>query len=258
MKRNLRKIICLLACCGLIFTCWTPTFAAVETAGIGFMADEDDDWADDDYTLEVHDPYESMNQKVFKFNHKLYTYVFAPISKGYDFLIPKKIQGGFSNIFTNLRMPVRFFNNIFQKKFKRAFKEFGRFLINSSAGIGGLFNPAEAAFNLKTYDEDFGQTLGHYGVNEGPYIVWPIIGPSNRRDTIGTIIDTAFNPLFWFATLDVVLEDGVVRGISVGKRVNNYSYNIRNNYDSLVDSAIDPYIALQHAYINNRSKKIKE
>jgi len=190
MKKNLKIFTCLLICCGLLLAAWIPIAAAVESAGIGFMADADEaeDW-DDVQTLEVHDPYESMNLKVFRFNHKLYKYVFAPLSKGYDFIIPKRIQGGFNNFFTNLRMPVRFFNNLFQKKYKRAGKEFGRFFVNSTAGIGGLFNPAEAAFDLKTYDEDFGQTLGHYGVSEGPYIVWPIIGPSNRRDTIGTIID---------------------------------------------------------------------
>lgn len=155
-------------------------------------------------------------------------------------------------------MPVRLFNNLFQGKFKGAATEFGRFMINSTAGIGGLLDPAKHALGLKSFDEDFGQTLAHHGISEGPFIMWPIIGPSNRRDTIGTIVDTAFNPLFWFSQLDIVLEDGTLRGIGIGKRVNNYTYNIRDNYDSLIKSAIDPYIALQNAYINNRAKRIKE
>ena len=256
MNTILRTILCFFVCCGLIFSAWTPSFAQTDPTGIGFMSD-DDDW-DDTGTVEVHDPWQNWNQKVFKFNHKVYTYVFKPFSKGYDFLIPKKVQAGINNVFTNVRMPVRFFNNVFQGKFKRAGKEVGRFVINSSAGIGGLFNPAEAAFGLETYNEDFGQTLAHHGWSDGPYIVWPLIGPSNRRDTVGTLIDTAFSPLFWFGVLDVVVEEDPLFAINTVQRINNYSYNIRDDYDSLVDSAIDPYIALQHAYVNNRNKNIKE
>jgi phospholipid-binding lipoprotein MlaA len=260
MLKKLKKGLYLLAC--ILFLClfWPPSlFAQDTTTGIGFMADKDADWEEEDeYTLEVRDPYEHWNRKVFNFNHKLYKYVFTPLSQGYDFLVPQKLQSGFNNVFTNLRMPVRFFNNIFQGKFKGASTELGRFMINTTAGIGGLFNPADYAMKIKMYDEDFGQTLAHHGFSEGAFIMWPIIGPSNRRDTIGTILDTAFDPLFWFGILDVVLDDDILFGISAGKRVNNYTYYIRDNYDSLIDGAIDPYIALQNAYINNRNKKIKE
>jgi phospholipid-binding lipoprotein MlaA len=257
MKKSFKMILCLLVTCGFLLSFLTPPCSAVDTSGIGFIS-EDDDWDDEVSTPQVHDPYEKMNRKMFNFNHKLYKKVFVPISKGYDFIFPKKIQKGINNLFTNIRMPVRLCNNLFQGKFKNAGKEFGRFLVNTTAGIGGLFNPAEAAFDWKVYDEDFGQTLGHYDVGEGPYFVWPIIGPSNARDTVGTILDTAFNPLFWFSALDVVMDIDVVRTLEMEQRINNYSYNIRENYDSLTDNAIDPYIALQHAYVNNRSKKINE
>ena len=260
MVKNLKVNAWLLMCALLVSVLWSPAlFAQDSTTGIGFMADKDTDWAEDEeYTLEVKDPYEKWNRKVFNFNHKVYKYVFTPFSKGYDFIVPKKLQGGFNNVFTNLGMPARFFNNAFQGKFKRASTEFTRFMINTTAGIGGLFNPGEYVLKASIYDEDFGQTLAHHGFSEGSFFMWPIVGPSNRRDTIGTIIDMAFDPLFWFGTLDVVLDEGALFGISTGKRVNNYTYNIRDNYDNLMESAIDPYIALQHAYINNRNKNIKE
>lgn len=260
MVKNLRLGVRLSVFILLFNVLWSPALLAQDAnTGIGFMADKDTDWEnDDEYTLEVRDPYENWNRKVFNLNHKIYKYVFTPFSKGYDFIVPKRLQGGFNNVFTNLGMPARFFNNIFQGKFQRASTEFARFMINTTAGIGGLFNPAEYALKTGTYDEDFGQTLAHHGFSEGSFFMWPIIGPSNRRDTIGTIIDMAFDPLFWFGTLDVVLDGDVLFGISTGKRVNNYTYNIRDNYDSLIEGAIDPYIALQHAYINNRNKNIKE
>ena len=260
MEKNRKRSARLLGCALLLNVLWSPAlFAQDTTTGIGFMADKGTSWEDDDEsTAEISDPYENWNRKVFNFNHKVYKYVFTPLSKGYDFIVPKKLQGGFNNVFVNLRMPARFFNNIFQGKFKRASTEFARFMINTTAGIGGLFNPAEYALKAGIYDEDFGQTLAHHGCSEGSFFMWPIVGPSNRRDTIGTIIDMAFDPLFWFGTLDVVLDSDVLFGISTGKRINNYTYNIRDNYDSLMESAIDPYIALQHAYVNNRNKNIKE
>jgi phospholipid-binding lipoprotein MlaA len=260
MLHNFKKTACSLGCILYLCIFWTPSLFAQDTAaGIGFMADEDADWDDDgdEYTLKVNDPYENWNRKVFNLNHGLYMHAFKPLSKGYDFIVPQRLQSGFSNVFTNIRMPVRFFNSLFQGKYKGAATEFASFMVNTTAGIGGFLNPAKA-MHLKSYNEDFGQTLAHHGMNEGPFIIWPLIGPSNGRDTIGTLIDNAFNPLFWFGTLDVAIESDVLRGVRTVKRVNNYSYSIRDNYDALMDGAIDPYIALQNAYINNRNKNIKE
>lgn len=217
----------------------------------------EDDWDEEDETLIINDPHEGFNRKMFKFNNWAYTRVFEPLSKGYDFLIPKKVQTHINKLFDNARFPVRFFNNLFQKKVKGATTELGRFVINSSVGIGGLFDPAKAAFKLEPYKEDFGQTLGFYNVNEGSYFVWPIFGPSTRRDTIGWIGDTALNPFTWFSIYDLDPED-VLFGVRVVKRVNNFSYNVRDSYNSIVDRAIDPYTALQHAYVQNRRKKIED
>jgi phospholipid-binding lipoprotein MlaA len=229
-------------------------------SNLSYEADDDftvdDEW--DEYEdVAFNDPFENYNRKMFRFNDKVYRHVFSPLAKGFDFMFPKKIQGSFNNVVRFTMTPKRFFNNLLQKKFKSSFIEFERLLINASVGIGGLFDPADRVFHLEQQNEDFGQTLGFYGVKPGPYIIWPIIGPSTRRDTIGTGGDNVFSVFFWFSIYDVQPEDAF-RAFSATKRVNNYTYNVRSNYERITESAIDPYIALQHAYIKNREKMIKE
>jgi len=230
-------------------------------SGTGFQGEGefklDDEWDIDSEPFLVYDPYEKYNRFMFNANDKLYRHVFVPLSKGYDFLVPKKIQGSANNFIRFASTPKRFFNNLFQKKPKSALVEFGRFMINATAGIGGLFDPAERVFGLQERPEDFGQTLGYYGMGPGPYIIWPVIGPSTSREVIGLGVDYAFSPFTWFSIYDVEPEDGF-RAISVVKRVNNYSYSVRDSYGRVVKSAIDPYIALQNAFIQNRNKQISE
>lgn len=208
-------------------------------------------------SVEVSDPIESYNRFMFKFNDAVYNVIFNPVSDIYSFLLPEVVQGSVDNFFSNIGMPVRFFNNIFQTKFEKASTEVGRFLINSTVGLGGLFDPAKSKFNLKTFSEDFGQTLGHYGMDTGPYIVLPILGPSNVRDTIGYIADVPMDPLFWLGVSDTDPEE-VYTWLPVLEYVNNYSYNLRDHYEGIVEGAIEPYVALRNAYIQNRRKKVKE
>lgn len=228
---------------------------------IPFDNSGDDFGVDDDWDVYeefiVKDPYEKYNRKMFNFNDKVYRRVFAPLSKGYDFLIPQKVQGSFNNFIRFVTTPKRFFNNLFQKKFKSSFIEFERLLINATIGIGGLFDPATRFFGLNQQTEDFGQTLGFYGVGAGSYIIWPIVGPSTSRDAFGLGVDTVFNVFQWLSFYDVDPENAFT-AIRTVKRVNNYSYNVRGNYERITDIAIDPYIALQHAYIKNRERNIKK
>ncbi len=231
-------------------------------SGITFDSEDsdfrlDEEWDVNEESFIINDPFEKYNRFMFKINDKIYKNVFIPLSKGYDFLVPRKVQGSINNFAQFVGTPKRFFNNLFQKKPKSAFIELERLLINSTLGIGGLFNPAESLFNLEQQSEDFGQTLGVYDVDAGPYIVWPIIGPSTRREVIGLVGDYALNPFTWLFIYEVYPED-VFRGVSVAKRVNNYSYNVRDAYGRITESAIDPYIALQHAFIENRNKQISQ
>ena len=124
----------------------------------------DDEWdAYDDSPL-INDPFEGYNRFIFNVNDKIYKFIFNPIANVYDFLVPKKVQGSVNNFVQATGTPKRFFNNLFQGKPKGALTEFGRLLINATLGIGGLFDPADRVFGLKQQGEDFGQTLGHYGV----------------------------------------------------------------------------------------------
>jgi len=219
--------------------------------------DWDDDWGIEEEPVLVNDPYEKYNRFMFGVNNKVYKHALVPLSKGYDFLVPKKVQGSINNFVQFASTPKRFFNNLFQKKPKSAVTEFGRLLINASVGIGGLFDPADRVFGLKQQSEDFGQTLAHYGVDSGPYLILPVLGPSTGRDTFGMGVDRAFSPFMWLSQFDVDPETAftIIRGV---KRVNRYSYSARGRYKKIIDTAIEPYTALQSAYIQNRNKHIEE
>jgi len=217
----------------------------------------DEEWDAYDEELVIKDPFEGYNRFMFGVNNNIYKFVLNPLSKVYDFLVPKKIQGSVNNFVRAISTPKRFFNCIFQGKPKGAATELGRLLINSTLGIGGLFDPADRVFNLKQQDEDFAQTLGHYGMGAGTYLIWPVIGPSTTRESFGLVVDSALNPLLWLGIYDVSPEDGF-NAITLTKRVNSYSHTTRDAYERLTENALDPYIALQYAFVQNRNKKVKE
>ncbi len=218
--------------------------------------DLENDWDNGEPKDPIYDPWENMNRKFFKLNDKLF-HLFTPISKGYDFLVPKKVQKSINNVFVNIKTPVRLFSCLFQGKLKGASTEFGRLLINSSVGLGGFFDPADAVFNLEVQDEDFGQTFAVWGMGEGRFLMLPLFGPATTREVLGFIGDAAFSPFTWFGIFDVESEKAfaVMRPV---RRVNNFSFHVRDAYETFTEDAIDPYIALQHAFVQARRKKIKD
>lgn len=219
--------------------------------------DVDDEFDINEEPAVISDPFEKYNRWMFHINQRIYKSFFNPLSRGYDFLIPKFIQKRINNVSKFSRTPTRLFNNILQIKIKSAFVELERFLINGSVGIAGLFDPAQKWFNLQQQTEDFGQTLGHYGVKSGPYIIWPIIGPSNAREVIGLVGDYALSPFTWFAVYDIESQDAF-NAFTITSRVNNYSYNVRDTYTRITTGTIDDYIALQSIFYQNRNMRIKE
>lgn len=216
---------------------------------------EDEDIDVEFKTVFTNDPIQPYNRAIFTFNDKLYHYGFKPVCKGYNAILPEPARRSVANFFTNLKMPKRLVNCLLQGKLKGAGTEALRFLINSTIGVAGFFDPAEKHFNLKLQDEDFGQTLGHYHTGQGSYIVWPFIGPSNIRDTFGFIGDMLLDPLFW---VTFVTPPFTTTGISAYDTVNNVSMDKGDVYEALTEAAIDPYIALQDAYIHHRIKQINE
>jgi phospholipid-binding lipoprotein MlaA len=201
----------------------------------------------------IADPLEPFNRAMYHFNDKLYFWVLKPVAQGYRFVVPEVARIGVNNFFTNIAFPVRFVNCLLQANFKGAGRELARFMLNTTAGIGGLFDPASHPdVNIAKQDEDFGQTLGVYGVGQGVYINWPILGPSSPRDTLGLVGDYFLHPFFYY--------DGpwlIPWELRAYEKVNDTSLRI-GDYESLKEAAIDPYVAIRDAYVQYRLKKVNE
>lgn len=193
----------------------------------------------------IADPIIGFNRSMFGFNDKLYFWVLKPASKGWGFIIPERGRIGVRNFFDNLAMPVRFFNCLFQAKFVGAGSEISRFVINTTVGIIGIFDPAKKWLGLETYEEDFGQTLGVWGLGNGFYINFPFAGPLTVRDGIGKIPDMALNP----ATF--------IPGAGIVKTINETSLRI-GEYEDLKEASLDPYIAIRNAYVQHRQALVEE
>ena len=220
---------------------------------------EDEELQHDDVKSEpplVKDPIQPYNRAIFTFNDKAYHYFIKPIYTGYNSMVPEKARVSVRNFFTNVKMPVRFFNCLFQGEFKGAGTELARFVINSTVGVAGFFDPAKSKFHLERQERDFGQTLAKHKMNSGIYIVWPFIGPSTVRDTAGLAGDAALNPLSWISYFFLTPLEGF--GNYSYDTVNDLSIDKGTTYENITKPAIDPYIALQDAYVQNRIKKIKE
>ena len=145
---------------------------------------------DVEYAVDIYDPFESFNRSVYKFNAKFDEYIFLPVVEGYEFITPDYVEDRISNFFSNLADIRNLLNSLLQLKIKTSFNTLSRFVINSTIGIGGLWDHA-TSLGLRQQTEDFGQTLGRYGVGNGPYLVLPIFGPSNARDGTGLLVDFA-------------------------------------------------------------------
>ena len=143
---------------------------------------------------DTYDPLERMNRAIYVFNDRFDRALLKPVAKGYDFITPDPVQHGVRRFFSNLWTPTVVVNDLLQGKFRQSAADTGRFLVNTTVGIAGLFDVAQH-IGLKPHHEDFGQTLGVWGVGEGPYLVWPILGPKNLRDSGGWLGDFATYPV---------------------------------------------------------------
>ena len=222
-------------------------------------------------TEEEYDPWEPFNSAIFEFNYRLDKYVLKPVAKGYNFVMPDLVQRGISNFFHNVRFVPRFFNNLFQAKVKGAGLEMGRFLINSTVGLGGFFDVARNQFGLETPDEDAGQTLGVYGVKPGPYLVVPFLGSFTVRDGIGYIIDLGLDPINWlvFPVIEVEGVPSLIKhknrdtstfaqiGTRAGYIINERSLNLET-FEGVEEATLDLYSAVRNAYLQKRARAIRE
>jgi phospholipid-binding lipoprotein MlaA len=198
------------------------------------------------------DPLEPVNRLFFHVNDRLYFWVLKPVASGYQTFIPQRTRLSVRNFFSNVATPIRVANCLLQFKFKGAGNETIRFFVNSVFGLGGFVDAAKREFNLEKRDEDFGQTLGFYGIGPIIYINWPIFGPSSLRDTAGSFADGFLDPWNYFVTS--VPANLAVKGYD---RVNDTSLQI-GEYEDLKEAALDPYIALRNAYHQFRENRIRE
>ncbi len=201
--------------------------------------------------VRIADPIKPWNTAMYHVNDKFYFWLLKPASQGYSAVVPEDIRLSVSNFFKNLTTPIRFVSSLLQLKVKKAGNELVRFVYNSTAGIGGLADVAKTDLDIKRHEEDLGQTFGHYGIGHGFYIVWPILGPSSLRDTVGMVGDWFLDPVYYVNPLEASL------GISAYDRVNETSFYI-GDYEDLKKSAIDPYVSIRDAYTQNRKKKVEE
>jgi len=202
--------------------------------------------------VKVADPLYIWNKGMYHLNDKLYFWVLKPLARGYKAITPDIFRIGVSNFFYNLMMPIRFVNCILQGKGNAAANEFTRFVINTTIGVLGLGDVASQNPKLNIADdEDLGQTLAKYGIGNGFYLVWPILGPSTLRDFIGTIGDAYLNPLIY---IDPIEAELAVRGFNY---INRTSFHI-GEYEALKEASVDPYVAMRNSYIQYREKKIKQ
>ena len=228
-----------------------------EEGGAG-NTDEEDDFGDDleDEFKEaeknsVYDPLEGYNRFMTGVNDSIYVYAFDPITGAYRSAVPKGGRRSIGNFFHNLLYPIRLVSNLLQAKFKNSGTETFRFLINSTVGLLGFFDPASAWFGLERKNEDLGQALGFWGVGSGPHIVLPILGPSNLRDIVGSYPEPVADVIYRIRPVE---KSFAIRGF---RKINSYSLE-NMTYTDIRKGTLDLYLFLRDAYEQNRNKKIKE
>lgn len=199
----------------------------------------------------IADPLEPWNRLVFFLNDRLYFALIKPVAQVYGLVVPEWGRIRVRNVFDNLKTPVRFVNSLLQLKIKAAGIELTRLLMNSTIGFGGMFDVASQNPKLKGSHEDLGQTLGHYGIGEGFYIVWPLLGPSSARDTVGLAGDYFLDPLSYITPFEDALA---IRSYQFENAV---SLRI-GEYEDFMESSLDPYVAMKDAYSEYRRNKVKE
>jgi phospholipid-binding lipoprotein MlaA len=203
---------------------------------------------------ENNDPYEPANRIGFAINDGLDTYFLAPVARAYRFAVPGVVRRPVHNLLQNMTTPVLFINDVVQTKPRRAGDTFMRFVINTTAGVGGLFDVA-TGLGYPYHDNDFGTTLALWGVPEGPFLFLPVLGPSNPRDATGYGVDILFDPLTYVPAGHGLRTLGDVR---IGVAVVDGRERVLDEVDSIKKTALDPYATFRSLYRQNRENTIEQ
>ena len=222
--------------------------------------------------VEEYDPWEPVNVAIFNFNRKVDKYLLKPVATVYDKVMPDQVELGIRRFFHNVRFVPRLLNNVFQGKLKGAGIEMGRFLVNSTLGLAGFIDFAKEVFAWETPDEDFGQTLGAYGVEPGRYLVLPIPPfVTTVRDLVGYIGDIFLDPINYLVFPSIELDGAPSLighthrttttlsqlGIRTGDVINERSINLES-FQGIEDSTVDLYATIRNAYLQKRAQSIRE
>jgi phospholipid-binding lipoprotein MlaA len=226
--------------------------AALVTGGCATPPDPKDEAAVEAYN-EANDPLEPMNRYFFEINHVLDELILKPFAGYYHTALPQFAQDGVRNAMRNLHSPTIFANDMFQGSFNRGGTTAGRFFINSTIGLAGLFDVADS-FGLKYHDEDFGQTLGWYKVGEGPYLMLPILGPSNPRDLTGRAVDYALDPLTW---VGYIYNVGWINPVRSGLEGLDTRARNMQAIEELQKGSVDFYATIRSLYRQHRNDAIR-
>lgn len=200
------------------------------------------------------DPLEGINRGIYKFNDVADRYAMKPVAKAYKAVTPSPVRTGISNFFSNLGTLTTVVNDLLQLKFAQAFTDAGRFVINSTFGLAGFVDVASMD-KIEKHNEDFGQTLGYWGVGSGPYLVLPILGPSSVRDFSGLVFDTATSdPITYLHNIGEIRTHNQVRLAQlVDKRT-----QLLDATDLVDNASIDPYAFMRDAYLQRRASLVQD
>jgi len=201
---------------------------------------------------DVNDPLESVNRVIFGFNEIVYEFLLTPVATTYNTVLHETVRSGVSNAIDNISSPVTLVNDILQFELDRALTTIARFVVNTIAGIGGIADVA-SSIGLEEHSEDFGQTLGSYGVGEGLYLVLPLLGPSNPRDAIGDlVVDPYFDPLgLYLSNTDRDAAGYARTGVSA---VSEFA-GLMGELSQIKSTSVDYYAAIRSLY---RQKRVAE
>lgn len=208
------------------------------------------------YELAERDPLEKVNRGMWAVNQGADKVVIKPVTKVYRAIAPRPVRQGVSNVFSNLSEPWSFVNNLLQGKGERAGRNVERFLINSTIGIAGLWDPA-SKLGAPPAPEDLGQTLAVWGVNGGPYLVLPLLGPSTLRDGIGSGVSAYADPVK-YAIDQADINVWYKRGYLAAYIINTRSDLIESGGDAFLESSLDPYASARSAYLQIRTAEIAD
>jgi phospholipid-binding lipoprotein MlaA len=194
------------------------------------------------------DPFESFNRATYEFNDSFDRHILKPVAKGYDKIMPSQVNNSISNLFSHLDDVLVIINDILQLKFEQTLSDIGRFTFNSTFGLLGLFDVA-SHMDLPKHKEDFGQTLGHWGVGPGPYLVLPLLGPSTMRDGPSLLVDWQMDPIAY-------IEDTNTRWATIGLEAVDTRAGLLRASRILDTAALDPYVFLRDAYLQQRNNLV--